>query len=450
MTLFDHQRLTQATLQLHVEGIRSGLYSDKYFENVVHVLEGVRAAGYRFEGRSWRADEQGADLSNVNVGDLIVEAQVFNRRAPYALVAGVDAALVMLRWASGCFEGGQFVETWADLEVEAVEDGALTHYDGDPEEVQPVLRIRGRYRDFALLETTILGVLSRATRIATSSYEAIKAAAGKPVLFFPARFDLPETQAVDGYAYWLAVQRYNAETGAERSTQAFVSTDAQAAWWGGRGGGTIPHSLIAAFMGDTAEAMAAFARHASPDIPRIVLADFDNDVISTSLETLRLYFGHYRRSVEQGDHEEQRRWTLYAVRLDTSANLRDRAMEPDGPLGVSPELVRRLRKALDTAWQNWDLPDEQTELARTYCENVKIAVTGGFNRDRILEFEAAEAPVDIYGVGSSLLRNDSSTNTDYTMDIVRVLVNGRWIDMAKVGRRANENSDLKPVDLGSL
>ena len=45
-----------------------------------------------------------------------------------------------------------------------------------------------------------------------------------------------------------------------------VSTDAQASWWGGRGVGTVPHALIAAFGGDTVAAARAFAdRYARRD-----------------------------------------------------------------------------------------------------------------------------------------------------------------------------------------
>ena len=49
---------------------------------------------------------------------------------------------------------------------------------------------------------------SRGTRIATNVYEILEAAAGKPVFFFPARFDLPTAQASDGYAYKVAVEGY--------------------------------------------------------------------------------------------------------------------------------------------------------------------------------------------------------------------------------------------------
>src|SRR5690606_534628 len=130
-------------------------------------------------------------------------------------------------------------------------------------------------RDFALLETTMLGVLTRASRVATNVYDLLQVCNGKPVLFFPARFDLPEVQAIDGYAYWVAVERYNHDYGQQMAPLA--STDAQASWWGGKGGGTVPHALIACFMGDTAEAMVAYARHLPPDMPRIALVDFNND-----------------------------------------------------------------------------------------------------------------------------------------------------------------------------
>ena len=50
----------------------------------------------------------------------------------------------------------------------------------------------------------------------------VDAARGKPILYFPARFDHYRVQTGDGYAAHVA--------GAIG-----VSTDAQASWWGGRG-----------------------------------------------------------------------------------------------------------------------------------------------------------------------------------------------------------------------
>ena len=55
---------------------------------------------------------------------------------------------------------------------------------------------------------------------------------------------------------------------------------------------------------------------------------------------------------------------------------------------VNPSLVFALRKALDEEG----------------FQHVDIVVTGGFDEKRIREFEAQNVPVDIYGVGSSLLK----------------------------------------------
>jgi len=445
MTIFDHRRLPSSLLKLDIEGLRRGYYSDKYFENIVQVLEGAHAAGNTFAGKSPRALP--SDPHNLAIGDIEVEAQIFNRRSPFALVAGVDAALAMFRHATGYYENDHFTSTASQLQVQAVEDGVLTHFAGDTEDVKPVIKVRGRYRDFALLETPVLGVLTRASRLATNVYQVAKAARGKSLLFFPARFDLPEVQSVDGYAYWLAIQRYNADSSAKVTP--FVSTDAQAAWWGGRSGGTVPHALIACFLADTAEAMLAFARYVPSNVSRVVLADFNNDSIGAALATLTAYWPHYLEALQSGDTDTQKRWKLMGVRLDTSANMRDASLQPDDPKGVNPVLVRLLRDALNHAWENWKVPTEWSDAAKEYCRNVKIVVSGGFNIAKIERFEQDSVPVDMYGVGSSLLRNAEDVNTDYTMDLVRVNVHGTWVDIAKFGRKADDNPDLKPVDFNS-
>jgi len=443
MTIFDHRRISHHKIKQDVNGLRQGFYSDKYFENVVNVLQGAHHESYQFAGNSPRLLPD--DIGKIPIGDLVVEGQYFNRRAPFALVAGVDAALAMVRAATGYFEGEKFVETWDQLEIRAVEDGALTHYGGDPMDVQTVIEIRGRYRDFALLETPMLGVLTRASRVATNVYNLLQVANQKPVLFFPARFDLPEVQSIDGYAYWVAIQRYNAETG--NQLPALVSTDAQGAWWGGRGGGTVPHALIASFLADTAEAMEAYARYVPPHVPRIALVDFNNDTVRDSLATINAFWPQYRAALESNDSEAQKRWTLNGVRIDTSKNTRDASLGPDDPYGINPKQIRLVREALNNAWQNWDVPAHLVDEAQKYCRNVQIVVSGGFDRARIQEYEQAGVPVDAYGVGSRFFQNDSDTNTDYTMDIVRVRLGDQWVDMAKVGRQPCDNPDLQPVDL---
>jgi nicotinate phosphoribosyltransferase len=353
----------------------------------------------------------------------------------------------MLKNCCGYWEGDQFVDTSANLKVWAIQDGCKVFSTGDPLNVSPVIRVQGRYRDFAILETPTLGILTRASRVATNVYQTLIASKGKPVLFFPARFDLHEVQAADGYAYNIAVKRFNYDFANQIDT--FVSTDAQGDWWGGSGGGTVAHAAIAAFMGDTAEAMINFARLLPAEIPRIALVDFNNDSVTDSLKVCKVMFEKYMEELASGNEEEANRYILYGVRLDTSGSLRDVSINPIGDpaldLGVNPRLVFNVRQALDNDWLSWDIPPEWKEKAREYCEQVKIVVSGGFNPEKISRFEKLSVPADIYAVGSYLFDNHGMTVTDYTADVVRVKINGNWIDMAKVGRKQLDNPDLERV-----
>jgi nicotinate phosphoribosyltransferase len=141
----------------------------------------------------------------------------------------------------------------------------------------------------------------------------------------------------------------------------------------------------------------------------VVLVDFENDSVRTALEVADAL----------GDR-------LWGVRLDTSDKLVDRSLWHDmgefEPTGVVPELVERVRAALDAAGHR----------------GVKIVASGGFDAAKIHRFEALGTPVDSYGVGSSLLRGQN----DFTADVVRV--DGR--DCAKAGRQYKPNPRLTPVD----
>lgn len=446
MSIFNGQRLTNTTFKLDIDRMRRGWYTDKYFTNIAYMLADLSRRGYTYQGQE---DSLPADISRegIKTGDIEVEMQWFTRRPGKTIVVGVDKALTMLRHCTGYWEGDHFVDTSDRLQVWAVQDGAVVSSDGDPLEVQPVIRVHGRYRDFAILETPTLGILTRASRVATNVYETLVAARGKPMLFFPARFDVHEVQAADGYAYNIAVQRFNADFAGQLGP--FVSTDAQGDWWGGAGGGTVAHSAIAAFMGDTAEAMLAFSEVLPLSIPRIALVDFNNDCVRDSQKVCQAMFERFRKYCESGDLQEAERYRLYGVRMDTSGSLRDESVPPLGDpaldLGVNPRLAFLVRQGLDTAWESWNLPPAWQERARQYCQAVKIVVSGGFKPEKIRKFEKLAVPVDIYAVGSYLFSNDGPTVTDFTADVVRVKVNDQWVDMAKVGRRALENSQLERV-----
>jgi len=357
------QRLDPAVFRLPVERMRDGYYSDQYFNLTRDLLLA--------EGRNPH-----------------VLMQVFQKEE--SVLGGVDEAIAVLKQCAGRrLPDGDWAPAWDQLIVHAL-------YEGD--EISPyqtVMTIEGDYSLFAHLETVYLGCMARRTLVMRNVAAVVRAAAGKPILFFPARHDHWLVQTGDGWAAHVA--------GAIG-----VSTDAQASWWGGRGMGTVPHALIAAFGGDTVAAAEAFAGKYANEMNVTVLVDFENDSVKTALQVA-----------------EALGPKLWGVRLDTSEKLVDRALLDEmgefKPTGVAPQLVRKVRAALDEAGY----------------PAVKIVASGGFTASRIGEFEAEGVPVDAYGVGSSLIRGEN----DFTADVV--MVEGR--PGGKVGRRFKPNPRLELV-----
>jgi nicotinate phosphoribosyltransferase len=355
-------RLPSETFRLPVDRIREGYYSDQYFNLTRELLEA--------EDRHPR-----------------VLMQVFQKEQ--SLLGGIDEAIAIVRECSGRHVDGGWQNGWAELDVRALDEGdAIAAF-------ETVMTIEGDYGLFAHLETVYLGCLARRTLVMRNVRAVVEAAHGKPILFFPARHDHWLVQTGDGWAAHVA--------GAIG-----VSTDAQASWWGGRGVGTVPHGLIAAYGGDTVAAARAFSDRYHADTNITVLVDFENDSVRTALEVAEALGGQ-----------------LWGVRLDTSERLVDVALaeEPHPALhhGVTPLLARRVRAALDDAGHG----------------HVRIVVSGGFDAEKIARFEAEGTPVDAYGVGSSLLRGQN----DFTADVVRV--DGRAV--AKMGREEHPNPRLEHV-----
>ncbi len=442
MTVFNQERLPIEIFQLDTERMVDGWYSDVYFRNISRILTALSREGYTYKEE--------------NIGDIEVEMQIFPRRQPFCIVGGVDEALAILKTCTGYKdEDGNFINTFDELEVYAVHDGVKAHYNGDPSRVEPAIKIRGRYRDFAILETPIVGSLTEASRIATNVYQVEEAANGKDILFFPARFAHYKQQALHGYAYSLGVKAYNEDF--EAKSKRYISTDEQGTWWGGRGAGTVSHSYIACFLGNTVEAMLQFCRQMPAEISRIALVDFDNDCIGTSLDVMKAMYFKYRELMEEDRPKEASKYRLFGVRPDTASSLRDVGVEPLGDReldnGVNARLVYKMREAIDNAYRDWDIEDpRKRENAREYCRQVKIIATGGFKPEKIKIFEESQVPVDVYGVGSWLLSNSSAegTKNDFTADVVRVKVDGEWIKMAKKGRKPCKNDKLEYVDPDSI
>jgi nicotinate phosphoribosyltransferase len=350
-------RLPPEIFDLPVEKMRAGYYTDAYFNHARATLlqDGRRPS---------------------------VVMQIFQKKDSW--LGGMDEAIAILKLCADV----------NGLEIRALYDGEkISPY-------EPVMHIEGDYTAFAHLETPVLGTLARRTLITTNTVHVLQAANGKPIIFMPARHDHHRVQTGDGYAAYVAGQVVGAEVG--------VTTDEQASWWGGRGIGTVPHALIAAYGGDTVLAAQKFADWAPDDMHVTVLVDFENDSVRTALEVADAL----------GDR-------LWGVRLDTSENLVDRSLwEEMGdfkPTGVNERLVEKVRQALDAA-------------GRT---DVRIVASGGFTVDKIRSFEEQEIPVDAYGVGSSLIRGSN----DFTGDIV--MTDGRA--SAKFGRHYRESPRLELV-----
>lgn len=345
------RRLSPEIFDIPVTKIKSGWYSDKYFVRTREILK-----------------------KDNNHNRVLM--QVFCRKD--AIVCGIDEAIAILKLCS---------DKPHDLRIKAL-------YDGDRVRAgETVMTIEGDYSTFAHLETVYLGVMARPTAVATAVDKVVKAAKGKKVLFFPARFDHYRVQTTDGYAAFI-------------SGALGVSTDAQGLWWGEEGLGTVPHGSIAAYKGDTVKAAVAFDKYMPRHIQRIVLVDFENDCIGTSLEVARALGKR-----------------LWGVRFDTADDVRDVFVKGRGKdsYGVCPELVFKAREIFD----------------KEGFDYVRIIVSSGFDEEKIKRFIKLKVPFDAVGVGSALFKE----KIDFTADVV--IVSGR--PCAKVGRKYNPNSRLKPV-----
>jgi nicotinate phosphoribosyltransferase len=307
--------------------IREGKTTDIYFKRTVDILKARGLEGVR------------------------VQAEVFLKRFPenyrWGVFAGLPDALAI-------FEG-------KEVSVKALPEGTLFMAE------EPVMVIEGPYAAFAELETAVLGVLCQASGIATKSARVKMAAGDKLVFSFGARRMHPalsvfiERNAYIGGADGLSTVLCGKKIGIEPS-------------------GTIPHALILV-MGDTLEAMRAFAQVEPPGVKRICLIDTFQD---EKFEAIRIAdaFGK----------------DLFAIRLDTPSSRR----------GDFKKILQEVRWELDIRGH----------------EKVNIIVSGGLSEDDILDLRNL---VDGFGVGTCI---SNSPVLDFSLDIVSV--EGK--NMAKRGK----------------
>ncbi len=296
--------------------IRSGKVTDVYFDRAVEILKAKRI-------------------------DKRVKAEFVVKQFPDDYPWGVFAGL------EECTE----ILHGMNVTVKALEEGTIFQAD------EPVMVIEGRYLDFCVYETPLLGLICQASGIATKAARCRLAAGDKRVVHFGARRMHPViTPMIDRSSYIGGCDGVATVKGAE-----FLGLPAA---------GTMPHSVILLF-GDTVEATKAFDEVISKKVNRIALVDTFND---EKFETLR---------VAQALGKN-----LYGVRLDTPGSRR-------GSL---------LAIAKEVRW----------ELDLHGCKGVRIFVSGGIDEESILELNEV---VDAYGVGTSI---SSAPVLDYAMDIVEI------------------------------
>jgi len=248
---------------------------------------------------------------------------------------------------------------------------------------EPVMVIEGRYLDFGVYETALLGFLCQSSGIATKAARCKLAAGEKLIYNFGARRVHPAiTPMVERCAYIGGADGVSTTIGAEIIGREPV--------------GTMPHALIL-IIGDTVEATKAFDEVIEPKIKRISLVDTFND---EKFEAIRV--------------AEVLGKSLFGIRLDTPASRR----------GNFKKILEEVRWELDVRG----------------FKDVKIVVSGGLDEDNVSDLKNI---VDAFGIGTAI---SGASVIDFSLDIVeiegeKIAKRGKMSGAKKVLRCSNCFSD---------
>ncbi len=215
---------------------------------------------------------------------------------------------------------------------------------------EPLLEIVAPLPQAQLIETLVMNQIQLQTVLASKAQRMAAAAAGRRVLDFGAR-------RMHGFDAALKAARAFHVAGIAATSNVLAGRV-----WGVPVAGTMAHSYVQAHD-DEREALRAFAQ-TFPDT--VVLVD--------TYDTL----AGVRKVVDLVRSGEAR---IGAVRLDSGDLL---------------ELARASRRLLDAAG----------------LQHVGIVASGGLDEDRIAELVAAGAPIEGFGVGSSMGVSDDAPNLD--------------------------------------
>ncbi|MBS4023608.1 MAG: nicotinate phosphoribosyltransferase [Dethiobacter sp.] len=268
--------------------------------------------------------------------NTVVTAEIFTSKD--GVMCGIEEAVKLL--------------SKKDVDVWALPEGSVFS------QKEVVMRIRGRYSEFGIYETAILGMLASASGWATAARECKEIAGSRRVFCFGARHVHPAVAPVMERAAIIGgVDGCSCILGAKLAGRNPV--------------GTVPHAVML-IVGDTVEVALAYDKVMPEDAPRIILVDTFKDEAE---ETLRV--------------AEALRGRLTGVRLDT----------PGERGGVTPGLVREVRARLDQAG----------------FTDVRLFASGGISSTRMPAL--IEAGIDAFGVGSFISRAPA---IDMTMDIKEI------------------------------
>lgn len=275
-------------------------------------------------------------LDSMGIADKTVTAEIFARKP--GIFAGIQEAFNVLK--------NKDLEIWALPEGESFNSK------------DTVMRIIGPYREMAIYETVLLGILASSCGWATAARECREACQDKSFIVFGSRHVHPSIAP--------AMERAAVIGGANG-----VSNILAAKILGIEPSGTLPHAsfLIA---GDTVAVAQAYDKTMPKEHKRIVLIDTFKDEAEEALRVARAL----------GEN-------LYGIRLDT----------PSERGGVTAELVKEVRARLDLEGYN----------------HVKIFVSGGLYPEKIKLL--SEAGADSFGIGSYI---SGASAIDMTMDLKEV------------------------------
>ncbi len=330
------------------EQIRKGLTTDIYFVRTEEILQKMH-------------------VNKTVVAEVTVQSLPHN----WAVFVGLPEVVELLQ--------GKNVNVWA------MREGTIfSSHDKNGIPI-PVMIIQGIYKDFAIYETPLLGMICEASGIATKAARIKKVAFDKAVLSFGIRRMHPAiAPMIDRASYIGGCDGVSSVIGARTI--------------GKEPSGTIPHAFIIN-LGNVSNAIKAFDKYTDPTVPRIALVDTYGD-----------------EKLEAVQAAEAIGKKLYGVRLDTPRSRR----------GTLADIVREVK---------W-------ELAIRGFEDVKVIVSGGLDENTIPEL--LEAGADGFGVGTSI---SNARTVDFAMDIVEmdgkpVAKRGKFGGRKKV-YRYKKNGEIK-------